>query len=132
MSELTNDTFCEQDPDPDARCTHALCFEAKRQDEIAFRQSEATRSIDADGGQIFGERTEATLASPDLRGFCIAVLRVAQEGHDLDGSEIQELGVKFGLLSEVEQKEPCGDSCSCAEYGDFPTTCYWFHKDLIA
>lgn len=42
MDRPTPNTWCEQDPDPNARCTHDLCFEAKRQDEIALRQTDAT------------------------------------------------------------------------------------------
>ncbi len=46
------------------------------------------------------------------------------DGGDLDGFDFQELCVKHGLLATVEVTEACGDNCGCAEYTDFPTTCY--------
>lgn len=44
---------------------------------------------------------------------------------DLDGGEIQDAAIRFGLLHEVEVTEPCSeDCCNCAEYYDeFPAKC---------
>lgn len=42
---------------------------------------------------------------------------------DIDGASIQDKLVELGLLVEVAVTEPCGDNCSCVEYGDFPQTC---------
>lgn len=54
----------------------------------------------------------------------------------LDAFDLQDFGVKSGLLVEVEAKEACGETCSCAEYGEFPQTCYrfapWFKEIRIA
>lgn len=45
---------------------------------------------------------------------------------DLDGGDIQEWGVKCGLLQKVVATAPCGEGCVCADYvgDDFPTDCY--------
>jgi len=42
----------------------------------------------------------------------------------MDGGDVQDFGVAHRILVPVEVDEPCGDWCACAEYGDFPTTCY--------
>ena len=58
-----------------------------------------------------------------MRAFCRDALHEFWEG---DG-EMQDMGKRHGLLIEVEVTEPCGEACSCAEYGaDFPTECYRF------
>lgn len=44
---------------------------------------------------------------------------------DVDGGELQELAEKFGLIEQREVTEPCGDGCTCAEIGDFPSVCYF-------
>ena len=61
---------------------------------------------------------------PDFKGFVNHIIECGWEG-DIDWRDIQEMGIQFGLLKEVEMKEPCGEVCSCRKYGvDFPTTCY--------
>lgn len=42
---------------------------------------------------------------------------------DLDGCDLQEWAEEFGLLREVHVTEPCGESCRCAEWDDFPQEC---------
>lgn len=43
----------------------------------------------------------------------------------VDGFDIQDLAVKHGLLIGHEVTQPCSEEgCNCAEYGDFPMTCY--------
>jgi len=42
---------------------------------------------------------------------------------DVDGGSIQEKAEALGLLVRVPVDEPCGDTCWCAEYGDFPQVC---------
>jgi hypothetical protein len=58
-----------------------------------------------------------------LRAFALDVLEDFHLG-DLDGGDRQDLAVKHGLLRSVEMTEPCGESCVCAEYGDFPMDCF--------
>jgi hypothetical protein len=48
----------------------------------------------------------------------------------LDGGDLQDLGVKHGLLVPIEATEPCGEACVCVEYDDFPQTCYRFGPAL--
>ncbi len=45
-----------------------------------------------------------------------------QDG-SLDGCDIQDFGVKHGLLVKFTATEPCGEDCACAEVG-LPTECY--------
>lgn len=59
-----------------------------------------------------------------LIAFVKDVFAKVHDGHDLDGGEIQDLGVKHGLLQEVVVTKPCGDMCNCDDATDFPTTCY--------
>lgn len=59
-----------------------------------------------------------------LRGFAQRVMEAWPEG-GLDGFDLQDTAEEFGLLQRVEVAEPCGEGCSCVEYGaDFPTDCY--------
>ena len=44
-------------------------------------------------------------------------------GCDLDGGDVQDRALMLGLLVEVEVAEPCGESCNCAEWDDFPQSC---------
>lgn len=52
-----------------------------------------------------------------LRAFAQAVLEDWPEGAP-DGFDLQELGVKHGLLAlkDPAPTEPCGENCWCAEY----------------
>ena len=43
---------------------------------------------------------------------------------NMDGGDVQDFGVAHRILIPVEVAAPCGDWCACAEYGDFPATCY--------
>jgi len=43
---------------------------------------------------------------------------------DLDGGSIQDKLQELGLLVGVEVTAPCGENCTCEEYGDFPQTCF--------
>lgn len=52
------------------------------------------------------------------------VINAAFEGGSLDGGEVQDQAVKYGLLTERKMDEPCSPSCLCAENSvDFPTHC---------
>ena len=50
---------------------------------------------------------------------------------DLDGGSIQDKLEELGLLVEVEVSEPCGESCTCVEYGEFPQTCLRLAEGVI-
>lgn len=61
-----------------------------------------------------------------LRAFAQAILDDWPDIGGLDGFEVQELAEKHGLLTPTIATGPCGETCLCAEYDDFPMTCY--HK----
>ncbi len=58
----------------------------------------------------------------ELGAFASEIL--AAHTGSLDGCDIEEIGVKHGLLVQVTATEPCSEeSCACAEFG-FPAECY--------
>ena len=60
-----------------------------------------------------------------LRGFAAAMLDWDMDGiGDVDGGTLQDLAEHHGLLVPVQVSEACGEMCLCADYGDFPQTCY--------
>lgn len=66
---------------------------------------------------------QVTQAQGRYISFIRAIMRSWPDG-DLDGGELQELAHQYGILELHAVTEPCGESCQCADYGDFPTTCY--------
>ncbi len=72
----------------------------------------------------------APVSLASLRNFANAMIDIALEGSDADVAHIQELAVKHGLLNPEQRTERCGDSCSCAEYADFPVECFRKAKEL--
>ncbi|WP_321820749.1 MULTISPECIES: hypothetical protein [unclassified Burkholderia] len=52
-------------------------------------------------------------------------------GHpgDVDGGTLQAYAARCGLIEERRMEVPCSENCSCAEFGEFPTTCF-FNTDL--
>ena len=64
----------------------------------------------------------------DIDKKLIAFARWAIEEHrselgDLDGGSIQDKLEDLGLLQRVKVTEPCGEYCTCEEYGPFPAEC---------
>ena len=47
---------------------------------------------------------------------------------DLDGGSRQDIALKHGVLTETIVTESCGENCWCAEYDDFPQSCYRIAK----
>ena len=72
----------------------------------------------------------APVAVTGMRDFANSMIDIALEGGDADGAHIQELAVKHGLLKPDQRSERCGESCSCAEYADFPVECFRKVKEL--
>nr|WP_152513167.1 hypothetical protein [Pseudomonas sp. P818] len=71
---------------------------------------------------------------PDLRGlasFAMELIDGAWKGGSFDGGDIQEAGVRHGLLMVEQREESCGEHCDCAEYG-FPAECYRLTPALAA
>jgi len=58
-----------------------------------------------------------------LRGFANRIMESWPTG-DVDGGDLQEAAEKFGLIEPHQVTEACCEGCNCAEYGDFPQTCY--------
>jgi hypothetical protein len=59
-----------------------------------------------------------------LRAFVQELFKGWPDDLGVDGFDMQDLAEKHGLLVPTEVTAPCGEVCSCAEYGDFPATCY--------
>ncbi|WP_236234662.1 hypothetical protein [Pseudomonas tohonis] len=69
---------------------------------------------------------------PRVNEFAMEILRGALEGGGFDGGDIQEMGVKYGLLFPEQRTEPCCESgCNCAEFG-FPTECFRIAPGLLS
>lgn len=71
---------------------------------------------------------------PDVRGlaaFALELIDGAWKGGSFDGGDIQEAGVRHGLLAVEQREESCGEHCDCAEYG-FPSECYRLTPSLAA
>jgi len=58
-----------------------------------------------------------------LRAFANEIVSGAFEGGSIDGGDIQNMGVKHGLLRIEQRENECDEVCACREYG-FPTECY--------
>lgn len=125
VSKETNPCFCHYDPKPPC----------PRHDS----DTESSGGVlCACGAEAIGEtvtrrpwcaehQTVQPKDAPGIRRFARDVLEGGFEGNTFDGADLQELGVKHGLLREVTVTEPCStDGCACAEVVDFPTTCYRF------
>lgn len=60
---------------------------------------------------------------PDFEGFARHVM-TDRFGGGLDGFDLQDLGVQFGLLKPVTVEKPCCEVCRCANTDAFPQVCY--------
>lgn len=69
------------------------------------------------------------------KNFIIEVLN-RDRGDSIEGDELQELGIKYGLLEEHKPTEPCGEGCVCEDYylaKEFETgevSCFRLNKTL--
>lgn len=87
----------------------------RRGDALPGHQEEAADLIDA-----LHAEAEALRA---LAAFALELIDGAWEGASFDGGDVQEAGVRHGLLAVERREESCGEHCSCAEHG-FPIECY--------
>lgn len=122
----------------------------ERQEPVAVMKLEAERLWEGDGEysisfvksgwldecrktggtfMLYAEQP-APVASNNLRNFANSMIDIALEGCNADGVQIQELAVEHGLLKPEQRTERCGDTCSCAEYADFPVECFRKVKEL--
>lgn len=86
--------------------------------------------------QLERELSEANARIEKLEGARRLVTVIfAEDRGDIDGGWLQDKAVKHGVLIEVEATERCVDpdegSCACAEFGDFPMTCYRVNPALL-
>ena len=58
-------------------------------------------------------------------GRILTVTRKEYGGGDVDGSDVQEWLLADGLLETRMVTEPCGESCVCAEWDEFPQDCHF-------
>lgn len=72
---------------------------------------------------LLAERTMLRAEAERLRAFANEIVSCAFEGGSFDGGDIQNMGVKHGLLRIEQRENECDEVCACREYG-FPTECY--------
>lgn len=104
----------------------ARCYIFDRPDDVWVSPEEDAYALLSALRAAWGERDR-------MRAFA-AALFLGERG-DWDGGELQELGVKHGVLHEVPVTGPCGEVCACAEYydeDDAPWTCYRLAPELAA
>ena len=75
------------------------------------------------------------MTKPNLEAFAREVLNTFWADHslysdDIDGGTLQDIAEKHGVLLPHAVTERCGEHCACAEYVDFPTTCYRMNPAL--
>ena len=58
-------------------------------------------------------------------GRILTVTRKEYGGGDVDGGDVQEWLLADGLLETRMVTEPCGESCVCAEWDEFPQDCHF-------
>ena len=51
---------------------------------------------------------------------------------NIEGGDAQDEMTRLGVLVVVVANEPCGEGCTCVEYGNFPHHCYRFPPDIKA
>lgn len=68
------------------------------------------------------------MTKPNLEAFAREVMNTFWADRmfpdEPDGGTLQDIAEKHGVLLPHAVTEPCGEHCACAEYADFPTTCY--------
>jgi hypothetical protein len=74
--------------------------------------------------------------APGLVGAVKLVAAIFEDDRgDIDGGWLQGKATDLGVLVPVEVSGPCVDpelgACACAEYGDFPTTCYRINPEIL-
>lgn len=66
------------------------------------------------------------MIEPAIKALVHKLAERCWEGGEVDGGDLQEWLSEAGVLVETTVNEPCCDSCVCADFSDFPTTCYRF------
>lgn len=58
-----------------------------------------------------------------LEAFADELLQESFDGNDTDGGTIQQIALNLELIKEYSATDRCGESCSCADDGEFPANC---------
>jgi hypothetical protein len=74
--------------------------------------------------ELLAELDAAKLNAEKLRRFAYGVMGDWPDVGGLDGCELQDLGVRHGLLVGTMRTEPFGEFCECSGYGEFPMECF--------
>lgn len=74
--------------------------------------------------QLEARVAELALENTSLRAFAQGVMEGWPQDDGIGACELQEIATMHGLLVKQTMTEPCGESCACAEVGEFPTECY--------
>ena len=75
--------------------------------------------------QIRGSGGAGMKPNRKLKALITKLAEAAWDGGSLDGSELQDLLVEAGVLTETIADEPCGPNCRCRAYdAGWPTSCY--------
>lgn len=127
---------CVRESDYDA----SLAREAALREELATSRAAFKEELDGvkytrrkyrqERDDLQQRLTEAEKRALSLDAFAKEMVDAAFEGGSLDGSDIQDIAVKHGLLRIENRTEECGEVCACAGFG-FPIECYR-KTDLIA
>ena len=72
----------------------------------------------------------ARLQRTELRTFAQEVMDNWLEDKSLAVDDLEQLGLKHGLLVKVPAQESCGYGCTCYALGVFPTICLRFSSLL--
>ncbi|MDV3443623.1 hypothetical protein R0G64_29850 [Pseudomonas otitidis] len=107
---------------------------AQRQHEYSQQPEVEAARLERFGAfmqEVHGEQPDAVNV-PGVHEFAVEILRGALEGGNFDGGDIQEMGVRHGLLFPEQRTEPCCESgCNCAEFG-FPAECFRIARALLS
>lgn len=76
------------------------------------------------------KRDAAQTALASFGAWCAREFRDSLS--DVDGGSAQDAMERFGVIVKNTVTEPCGESCVCIEYGEFPHDCYTFSNDVSA
>lgn len=55
---------------------------------------------------------------PKFIAFTDEIINLTRGGLDLDGYDVEVLGVKHGVLKRHEKQVPCGENCNCLDYAE--------------
>lgn len=90
-------------------------------EELALYKKRLAEVEDESANMLIQERriVEQVKAERDKAlGFSAEIIRIAFDGGNADGGQIQEIGVKHGLLAAVEYDPELHGECDWAEPGD--------------